>query len=504
VTTALEKVEPGSGSLVRYQGSQAPAPSPENKPRRLGRWFASNPAWPITAMLLLWPVWWLLGIGEYAPVLFAIPMARRMYQWRATGSRKLKLPPGFGIWVMFLVVSVIGLATIGQLAPDTITSSVSNRLISFGLRFVSYVAVTIILLYVGNLTEKELPRRRIAYLLGMVGIYTVIGGLMGTFLPTIQFSSPLALLVPNSIQTNNTEIALMLHPSTAQVMNFLGYAEGRPTAPFTYTNMWGNSLAILLPFLIAGWCAGGTRRQRRIGIIMVVLSIVPIIYSLNRGVWLGIGLSVLYLAVRFAARGKLAMLGGLFLVLVIAALAIFASPLQSIISQRLAHGASNQDRSSNTSLALEEALASPLIGWGDTRHEVGSAQSIAIGKTANCSSCGNQSIGGNGQVQLLLITSGLLGTALYLAFFAFGAWRYRRDTSPMGMAAELVLLLSFVFDFVYDAVGPTLAFTVLAYALLWRNAQERGKDTPAVEEPAAVVPARLNGSTRAISAGTAG
>ena len=78
MTTALEKVEPGSGSLVRYQGSQAPAPSPENKPRRLGRWFASNPAWPITAMLLLWPVWWLLGIGEYAPVLFAIPMARRM------------------------------------------------------------------------------------------------------------------------------------------------------------------------------------------------------------------------------------------------------------------------------------------------------------------------------------------------------------------------------------------------------------------------------------------
>jgi hypothetical protein len=504
VTTALDKVQPGSGSLVRYEGGPPPVPSPDKKPRRLGRWFASNPAWPITAMLLLWPVWWLLGVGEYAPVLFAIPMARRMYLWRATGSRKVRVPPGFGIWLIFLVISVIGLATIGQLAPDTITSSVSNRLVSFGLRLISYIAVTIILLYAGNLTEKELPRRRLAYLLGMVGIYTVLGGLIGTFLPTTQFTSPLALLVPNSIQTNNTEIALMLHPSTAQVMNFLGYAEGRPTAPFTYTNMWGNSLAILLPFLIAGWCVGGTRRQRRIGIVMVVLSIVPIIYSLNRGVWLGIGLSILYLAVRFAARGKLAMLGGLFLVLVIAAVAIFASPLQGIISQRLSHGASNQDRSSNTVLALEDAIASPLIGWGDTRHEVGSAQSIAIGKTANCPSCGNQSIGGNGQVQLLLITSGLLGTVLYLAFFGVGAWRYRRDTSPIGMAAELVLLLSFVFNFVYDAVGPTLAFTVLAYALLWRNQQERGKDAVTADEPAAGVPAPLNGRTRAISAGTAG
>jgi hypothetical protein len=503
VTTALDKVQPGSGSLVKYQGSSPPpAPTPDSKPRRLGRWFASNPDWPITAMLLLWPVWWLLGIGEYAPVLFALPMARRMYQWRATG-RKLRLPPGFGIWMIFILISVIGLATISQQAPDTITSSVTNRIVSFGLRFVSYLAVMVILLYAGNLTEKELPRRRVGYLLGIVGIYTVIGGLVGALLPTTELTSPLAVLVPNSIQQNNTEIALMLHPSTAQVMNFLGYAEGRPTAPFTYTNMWGNSLAILLPFMIAAWCIGGTRRQRRIGIVMVALSVIPIVYSLNRGVWLGVGLSVLYLAVRFAAKGRMAMLGGLFLVLVIAAFAIFASPLQGLISQRLSHGASNQDRSSNTTLALNEAIASPLIGWGDTRHEVGSANSIVVGKSANCSSCGNQSIGGNGQVQLLLITSGLLGTALYLGFFAVGAWRFRRDATPIGMAAELVLLLSFVFDFVYDAVGPTLAFTVLAYAILWRNDMERKKGSPAVDEAPAGPPARLNGGTRAISAGTA-
>jgi hypothetical protein len=33
----------------------------------------------------------------------------------------------------------------------------------------------------------------------------------------------------------------------------------------------------------------------------------------------------------------------------------------------------------------------------------------------------------------------------------------------------LVLLLSFVYMFTYDAVGAPLGFTMLAYALLWKN-----------------------------------
>jgi hypothetical protein len=499
VTTALEKAQPGS--LVRRQGGPPAAPSPDRKPRRLGRWFATNPAWPVTAMLALWPVWWLLGIGQYAPVVFAIPMARRMYRWRASGQRTLRLPPGFALWLIFLMIATIGVLEVGQVAPDTVNTPVSNRVISWALRMSLYLGITVILLYVGNLTEEELPRRRLAYLLGLVGLYTVIGGVVGMILPTIQLTSPVALLVPTSIQTNNAEIALMLHPSTSQVMNILGYAQGRPTAPFTYTNMWGNSLAILLPWLLVGWYTYGTKRQRRIAIIMTAVSLAPIVYSLNRGLWLGVAFSVLYLAVRFAARGKLAMLGGLGLVLAVAGITVFASPLQSTISQRLSHGASDQARSSGSLLALQEGVASPIVGWGDTRHQVGSAQSITLGRTANCNSCGEQTIGGNGQVQLLLICSGLAGVVFYVGFLVYGTWRYRRDPTPYGMAAELVLLLSFIFMFVYDAVGPTLAFTMLSLALLWRNDRERRQKSLAAGEPAGEA-ARLTTGTRAITAGT--
>jgi hypothetical protein len=99
----------------------------------------------------------------------------------------------------------------------------------------------------------------------------------------------------------------------------------------------------------------------------------------------------------------------------------------------------------------------------------GTASSIAVGPTANCPQCGNQTVGANGQLQLLLITSGLVGAFFYLAFFAYGAWRYRRDATPYGLAGVLVLLMSFIFMVAYDAVGEPLCFTMLAYALLWRN-----------------------------------
>jgi hypothetical protein len=113
-----------------------------------------------------------------------------------------------------------------------------------------------------------------------------------------------------------------------------------------------------------------------------------------------------------------------------------------------------------------------VIGFGDTRHEIGSTKSIAIGKTANCKDCGNAVIGGHGQLWLLFIANGFAGAFCYVAFFVNGTWRYRRDKTAYGIAGELVLLLGFVFMLVYEAVGSALMFTMLAYALLWKNNRE--------------------------------
>jgi hypothetical protein len=70
-------------------------------------------------------------------------------------------------------------------------------------------------------------------------------------------------------------------------------------------------------------------------------------------------------------------------------------------------------------------------------------------------------------------------------------WRYRRDMTPYGLAGGLVLLLSFVYMLTYEAVVAPLAFTMLAYALLWRNdihLRSPEPDPEQVEQAAATGP----------------
>jgi hypothetical protein len=473
VTTVLQPARPDGPSGGYRSGGEPGQPRLGGRPDAIKAWLAAHPAWPLSAMLIGWPLWWILGFSAVAPAIFMIPMLWIMYRWNAKRQRKLRFPPGFILWALFLLLSVISALALGQQAPETVVSSASNRLVSWGLRLALYIGCTVYLLFAGNLTEQELPRRKLAWMMGLVGIYTVAGGILGTLLPAVQLTSPLAYLVPQSIQQNQEVIALMLHPATSQVMNFLGYAEGRPSAPFSYTNMWGNSIAILLPWLLVAWYAYGNRRQRRATIVVFCIGLIPVVYSLDRGLWVGLGLSVIYLAVRFAARGKVGMIGVIAGTLAVAAAVILFSPLGSLIEQRLQHGRSNQGRTNYSLIAGRDALSSPFIGYGDTRHAAGSAASIAIGRTSSCRNCGYTTIGGNGQLQLMLICTGLLGAALYCGFFAYGFWRYRTDKSPYGMAGLQVLLVGFWFMFVYESVGPPLGFAMLAYALLWKNERVR-------------------------------
>ena len=469
MTTALDRAgQNGHGGSQGVPAAQPEIPGRTRPARRLS-WFARDPAWPIVALLAGWPLWWCLGIGDYFPIVLAFPMVRRMWRWRVSRERTIRLPPGFKIWTLFLIVTLFSISAISLTAPDSVVSPTGSRVISWALRTGVYFAVTVLLVYAGNLTEEELSRRRLAWLLGLVGIYTAIGGILGVADPHFQFTSPTAYVLPQSLQNNNGLLAMMLHPGFSQVQNILGYAVGRPRAPFDYTNMWGNVLAIMLPWLMVAWWSYGNRKERRNLLIVLAVALVPVVYSLDRGLWVGLGVSILYVAVRFALRGRLALLAGLFGVLALVAVVVVASPLQSLISQRLSHGKSNAVRSSLSGLAIDVAAASPIVGWGDTRHEQGSTNSIAVGKTAKCHSCGSRDIGGNGQFWMLLITSGFLGAGLYCAFFLYGIWRYWRDPTPYGMVGVLVLILGFPFMIVYIAVGPPLAFTMLAYALLWKN-----------------------------------
>ena len=433
------------------------------------RWFASHPAWSVTALLAAYPLWWALGLADESVIILAVPMVLRMRSWHR-GGRPIRVPPGFGLWLLFLVCMAAGALTLSLAAPGTVVSPMFNRLLAFGIRGLTYVTLTVVMLYAGNLTEDELPRQRLAWLLGLVGIYTVAGGVGGVIAPHFQFKSPFAYVIPHSLQANNL-LQAALYPGFSQVTSILGTAHGRPKAPFEYTNTWGNSLTILLPWLFVAWWSYGSRRQRKLAVITAFIALIPLVYSLNRTAWAGAGLTAVYLAIRMAARGKMAMLGLVCAAVTIVGVAVVATPLQGLISSRFQHQQSNTIRASLSTGAIEAANASPIIGYGDTRHQQGSVSSIAVGPTANCQGCGQIAIGSNGQLYLLLVCSGWLGTAFFLSFFAYLAWRYRRDKTPYGMAGVLVILLSFLYMFTYVSVTAPLEFTIIAVALLWRNDQ---------------------------------
>jgi len=220
-----------------------------------------------------------------------------------------------------------------------------------------------VLVYACNLTEREMSRRKLAYMLGLMAIYTTIGGLAGMAASHFSFKSPFLLILPHSVQSNPF-IQASMHPGLSQIQNVVGSAKGRPKAPFDYTDMWGEVLTSMVPFLLAAWWLGGTRRQRLIAGGTTVVAIAPLLYSLDRGAWIGAAIAVIYLAVRLAARGKTAMIGGLFAGLVLAAFVLFATPVHTLITDRLHNGQSNQIRSDLTQLAVRDAVASPVIGYG--------------------------------------------------------------------------------------------------------------------------------------------
>ncbi len=139
---------------------------------------------------------------------------------------------------------------------------------------------------------------------------------------------------------------------------------------------------------------------------------VPIIYSLNRGVWIGLGLCVLFLTFKLAARGRFGLLAAAMAVVAIGAVVFAFTPLNSIVTQRFQHGQSNSIRSSLDTQAFQAAVKSPIVGWGTTRSALGSPTSIAIGKTPPCPTCGNAPIGSTGEIWAVLIANGFVGAGL--------------------------------------------------------------------------------------------
>ncbi|HYI61155.1 MAG TPA: hypothetical protein VEW93_05060 [Acidimicrobiales bacterium] len=422
---------------------RAPAARPALGLRRL-------PAhWPLTLCIGGFPVWWALGAAPFAWSIFAVPLAFRLI----TRRRPIRVPLGFGTWLLWL-----GFVLLSFFALDT-----GDLPYAYLFRLVNVVSCTVWFLALAGATEDEIPSAHVVRLLAGFWLVTVAGGWLGTLLPTGELPSLTERLLPESVSTNEF-FQVLVRPSFAQVHDILGYPLGRPKAPFVYTNDWGSAYALLLPFFFLSWLQSPDLRRRSWAYLLLCASLVPVFISLNRGLWLSLGVAMVYAASRSGDVARLAR-RALVTLLTLGLLVIVFTPVGAVVESR----AENDHSSSGRLLLYEEAVRittqSPIIGLGGPRPYEGDRVIPFVGT--------------QGTLWMVLVSTGFVGLGLFLAAWLRFIWETRAGP-PVTFWCHVALIIGLVQTLVYDLIPSSLHLVLIAAALGFRAA----RPTTAAPSPA--------------------
>jgi hypothetical protein len=394
------------------------------------------PRWPLTIVFIGVPIWWVTGIGDFIlPIAAAVMLAILLRRGR------VEVPRGFGLWLLFLVWMVFSVIEIDS----------GGRLLGFVYRGAIYVAVTVILLYVFN------GRSRLtgSYLAGMLTGYwllVVAGGYIGVLMPLFSVTTPLAQVLPSALLDTELVREMAFRRVTQFDPDSFLALDARPSAPFLYTNGWGNAYSLLMPVVVA--YLGMVRGRRRFWWILaaVPVSFVPAFLTLNRGMFIGLGLALAYGVLRLAIRGRVRAVASLVGILAVVAAVFIALPAQERLTQRLDVSATTQTRYALYQEAIERTLESPLFGYGAPRPS---------------ETPGSPSVGTQGQVWTVLFSHGFPGLLFYLSWLIWAFVRTRHHSSGLGLAFNTILLLTIVEGVYYGVLttGLPLAMVAAGYAL---------------------------------------
>ncbi|MBV6727043.1 hypothetical protein [Nocardioides daeguensis] len=411
------------------------------------------------------PVWWLLGLASLVPLALAVPLA-----WDLRKRRRVTLPPYAGWWVLFLLWVVLGVGTLWAAAPGAVDDGGAGRLLVFGYRLAWYAACTVLLVWIGNTPTDRLPDQLVRRVLAWVFVVTVAGGLLGILAPDLAVTTLAERVLPGGLRSNGF-VSTLVSAETADVQKVLGAPEPRPKAPFAYTNTWGSVISLTLVFFVATLVAGRAR-LRWLAAPVLAAAAVPIVLSLNRGLWLALGVAAVGLLALLALRRNHTALGVLVAVVVLGGVLVPATSLGATVSERLDHPHSNERRSQLLVATVDSmSRGSPVVGFGSTRDVEGSFASIAGGATPTCPACGVPPLGTQGQLWLVLFSQGWIGTLFFLAFFVLALRRTWRCRTVNQTVATFVLGIFLLQLTVYDTLGLPMMIVMAAVGLAWREEQ---------------------------------
>lgn len=432
---------------------------PDQRSRRPG------PGWPVAMLFVGYPLWWALGIPDVIGLIAAIAMVSALVR-----RPRLRVPAGFGILLLLLLCFLLSLLLVQVAVPLTRAGADGNRYLTASWRLLWYVKAIVLLLYLGNERER-LSDTWICRTLGWMFVYITAGGLLGILRPSFEFHSLAERLLPHGLASTPFVYA-NIHPVAAErYADYLGGAF-RTSAPFPYANIWGLNFACFLPFFVVGWLGRDAGSRRRVvGWTVLGASVLPIVLSLNRGLWVALAAAAVVVAIRAAIAGQLRVIASLAFGAVVVAAVLAASPLGASVSQRLSghEPTSAHTRSQLASVTLTSVRhESPLLGFGATRDVQGNFVSIAGAATTTCRRCSPPALGTQGQLLLVTFTQGFLGAVLYFGFLLLQFARHMATPSKFATAGLAVLVGHFVTSPIYSADNLAILPIFAAVALLWR------------------------------------
>jgi hypothetical protein len=400
-------------------------------------------SWPLYAVILSFPLWWLIGAAYFIWPLLTLPLLLSLLL-----RRKIHVPPRFGLWILFLVWMLLSSSQLDR----------HSGTLAFAWRAAVYFSATTLFLYVFNADRDRLSNKTIRNVLTIFWVELIVGGFLGVLFPRVSFSTPVEHLLPSSLLADETT-RRMVHPQFAEVMTFLGYPVGRPSVLFPYSNQWGACVGILIPVTVAAMMVTSRGLRRRLLSLLLILSIVPIIFSLNRGMWLALAAAGAYVTLRYVRLGNIRAVAAAGVVLAVAATIVVASPLGSVFNDRLSkHSNSTQTRLSVYDMTTQQVKSSPFFGYGSPRAST----------DPNSPPLGTQ-----GQFFLLLYSHGIPGVAFFVAWFGYGLFRSFRRRSRDHVWAHIAIIIFLIEMPFYSFMPTTLHVIMLPAALIWRDIATR-------------------------------
>jgi hypothetical protein len=393
--------------------------------------------WPLVALSVGLPPLYLLGLASFAWALPGVAFGAALLL-----RKGVKVPRGGGILLALVVwtaVSGIQLHGITTLAL-------------FGYRWSLFLSLAMAYIWVCNVPRDEVSDAAIIRVVGWTWPVLVAFAGLALLLPDVSSPSVLLRTLPAGLANHQ----LMVDLSSlrfAEIQRFLGYPVPRPSAPFAYANTWGSALALTLPFFVLDRVVGQSRARRATGVLVLALAVVPIVVSLNRGLWLSGAAAVAYVAIRRALSGDLRTFVRFAAAAAVAVALVLASPLGGLISDRFERAAdSNESRESVAYESLKRGAESPLLGFG----------------APQLTDDAPVPVGSHGLLWYLVYAHGFVAAGLFLAWLLGALRRGLALTTDQGMWLTTVLVMTLIQILIYDML-PHVVLLGVAAGLLWRS-----------------------------------